>query len=73
MQKVYLLLRDNQKTGPYSLQELLDLQLKPFDLVWVDGRSTGWRYPAEIDSLKPYTTEPLKPATPFIPRFPLIS
>src|SRR5688572_22029777 len=67
MQKVYLLLRDNQKTGPYSLQELLDLQLKPFDLVWVDGRSTGWRYPAEIDSLKPYTAGPPKPASPFEP------
>lgn len=54
MQKVYLLLRDNQRTGPHSLEELLELQLQPFDLVWVDNRSTGWRYPSEIDSLKSY-------------------
>ncbi|MGZ8538580.1 MAG: hypothetical protein ACXWV9_09980, partial [Flavisolibacter sp.] len=67
MQKVYLLLRDNQRTGPYSLEELLDLQLKPFDLVWVEGRSAGWRYPAEIDSLKTYVAETPKPATPFDP------
>src|SRR5215212_1516758 len=67
MQKVYLLLRNNQKSGPYSLDELLQLQLKPFDLVWVEGRSAGWRYPGEIDSLKEYVAEPPKPATPFEP------
>ena len=57
MQKVYLLLRDNQRKGPYTLEELLELQLKQFDLVWVEGRSTGWRYPAEIESLKTYFGE----------------
>jgi hypothetical protein len=67
MQKVYLLLRNNQKTGPYSLDELLQLQLKPFDLVWVEGRSAGWRYPGEIDSLKPYMADVPTPATPFEP------
>src|SRR5215212_860574 len=67
MQKVYLLLRNNQKSGPYSLEELLQLQLKPFDLVWVEGRSAGWRYPGEIDSLKSFVAEAPKPATPFEP------
>ena len=41
MHKVYLLLRNNRQTGPYSLDELLKLNLKPFDLVWVDGRSAA--------------------------------
>jgi hypothetical protein len=54
MQKVYLLLRDNQQTGPHSFDELLRLQLKPNDLVWIEGKSYGWRYPAEVESLKPY-------------------
>jgi hypothetical protein len=54
MQKVYLLLRNNQQTGPHSFEELLHLQLKPNDLVWIEGKSYGWRYPAEVESLKPY-------------------
>ena len=55
MQKVYLLLRDNKQTGPHSLEELLQLGLKPYDLIWVEGRSCGWSYPSEINALKPYT------------------
>jgi hypothetical protein len=54
MEKVYLLLRNNQQTGPHSLEELLHLELKPKDLVWVEGKSYGWSYPTEIDTLKPY-------------------
>lgn len=61
MQKVYLLLRDNRQTGPYSLDELLQLGLKPFDLIWVEGKSFGWSYPAEIEQLKPYA--PKQPET----------
>jgi hypothetical protein len=54
MEKVYLLLRNNQQTGPHSLEELLQLQLKSKDLVWVEGKSYGWSYPTEIDTLQPY-------------------
>jgi hypothetical protein len=63
MQKVYLLLRDNKQTGPHSLEELLQLGLRPYDLVWVEGRSCGWSYPSEINALKPYAGEvPAAPA-----------
>ncbi len=58
MQKVYLLLRNNQQTGPHSFEELLKLQLKPVDLIWVEGKSLGWRYPAEIETLKPFFATP---------------
>lgn len=54
MQKVYLLLRNNQQTGPHSLDELMELGLQPFDLIWVEGKSYGWSYPSEIDTLKPF-------------------
>ena len=54
MQKVYRLLRNNQQTGPYSIDEIVQLGLKPFDLIWVEGKSGGWAYPSEIDSLKNY-------------------
>ena len=58
MKKVYLLLRNNQQTGPYSFEELLELHLKPFDLVWVEGKSCGWRYPNEIETLKTFFPAP---------------
>lgn len=48
----YLLLRDNKQSGPYSVEELEKLGLKPYDLVWLDGRSAAWRYPSEIDELR---------------------
>src|SRR5829696_8605495 len=54
MQKVYLLLRHNQQTGPYNLEELIRFDLKPFDLIWIEGRSAGWYYPQEIPSLQPH-------------------
>lgn len=67
MQKVYLLLRNNQQSGPYSLEEILQLNLKPFDLVWMEGRSAAWRYPGEIESLRPYVPEAPQPELPFKP------
>lgn len=54
MQKVYLLLRSNQQTGPYNLEELLQFDLKPYDLIWIEGRSAGWYYPQEIPALLPH-------------------
>src|SRR5689334_7325473 len=50
----YLLLRDNKQTGPYTAQELAEKGIKPYDLVWLEGRSAAWRYPGEIDELKAF-------------------
>jgi len=50
----YRLLRSNKESGPYTLNDLVALGLKPYDLVWVDGRSAAWRYPSEITELKEY-------------------
>src|SRR5882724_9676393 len=50
----YLLLRNNKESGPYSLEALIQLGLKPYDLVWIEGRSAAWRYPSEVDDLKYY-------------------
>lgn len=54
MQKVYLLLRNNLQSGPFNVDELLQHDLKPTDLVWEEGRSAGWSYPYEIPSLKSF-------------------
>ena len=48
----YLLLRSNKQSGPYSLQQLVSLGLKPYDLVWLEGKSAAWRYPSEVEGLK---------------------
>jgi chemotaxis protein histidine kinase CheA len=64
MQKVYLLLRSNQQTGPYSLEELVQFDLKPFDLIWIEGKSAGWYYPQEIKALHPYLSFVHQAATP---------
>jgi len=50
----YLLLRDNKETGPFSMNDLLNVGLKPYDLVWVQGKSAAWRYPSEVEELRPY-------------------
>ncbi len=51
---MYLLLRDNKQSGPYSLDELKAMGLKAYDLVWVDGKSAAWRYPCEVAELSSF-------------------
>jgi hypothetical protein len=52
MQTVFKLLRHNEELGPFTIGELLQQQLTPDDLVWVDGESTAWAHPQEMDNLK---------------------
>jgi len=49
-----MLLRDNKESGPFAAEDLVKMGLKPYDLVWLQGKSAAWRYPSEIDELKPY-------------------
>lgn len=49
--KEYLLLRNNKESGPYSLDELKQLGLKAYDLVWIENKSYSWKYPSEINEL----------------------
>ncbi|HEY6505970.1 MAG TPA: hypothetical protein VIZ28_18475 [Chitinophagaceae bacterium] len=59
----YLLLRNNKESGPYSLDGLMQLGLKPYDLVWIQGKSAAWRYPSEVEELKPFA--PIVEEQPF--------
>jgi hypothetical protein len=59
----YLLLRDNKESGPHTANDLVKLGLKAYDLVWVEGKSAAWRYPSEIEELKPYA--PVAEEQPF--------
>ena len=51
----YILLRNNKEAGPYSFDELLQIGFKPYDLIWVEGKSAMWRYPSEVPELKDYS------------------
>lgn len=48
MQKVYLLLRQQEQSGPYSLADLKSLQLTESDLLWDTSKNSGWCYPFEL-------------------------
>lgn len=50
----YLLLRDNKQLGPYSLDELKSFGIKANDLLWIEGRSTAWHFPDEIEELQAF-------------------
>jgi hypothetical protein len=51
MKKSYLLLRNNRQSGPFTIDELLQQQLQPTDLVWVEGQSVAWCYPPQLTDL----------------------
>jgi hypothetical protein len=53
MERVYLLLRNNQQTGPFTIGELLQQQLKPSDMIWIEGKSAAWTYLNELE-LSPF-------------------
>jgi hypothetical protein len=59
----YLLLRNNKESGPYHLQQLKEMGLKAYDLIWVEGRSAAWRYPGEVEELKEFA--PIVEEQPF--------
>lgn len=48
----YILLRDNQESGPYTLREVKSIGLLTTDLIWIEGKSTSWKYPSEIPVLR---------------------
>jgi len=50
--KKYLLLRDNRKSGPHTMEQLASIALLPLDLVWIEDESTSWQHPHEIEELK---------------------
>lgn len=52
--KKFLLLRSNKQSGPYSAEELQQMGLKAYDLIWVEGKSAAWRYPGEVEDLKSF-------------------
>jgi hypothetical protein len=62
MDKVYLLLRNNQESGPFTIGELLQQQLKPSDMVWIEGKSTAWTYLSELELTPHVEKETPKPA-----------
>jgi hypothetical protein len=52
MQKNYLLLRNNIQLGPFTIEELLEQEILPTDLIWIEGKSLAWSYASELNLLK---------------------
>jgi hypothetical protein len=50
----YLLLRNNKESGPFTMDEIKGMSLKPYDLLWAVGKSAAWRYPGEMPELKSF-------------------
>jgi hypothetical protein len=61
--KEYLLLRNNKQSGPYSAEDLRSMGLMALDLVWVEKKSSCWRYPSEIRELAPFAPPAEEPGT----------
>ncbi len=50
----YILMRSNKQSAPLSLEQLIANGFKPYDLIWIEGKSALWRYPSEISELQEY-------------------
>lgn len=59
----YQLLRNNKESGPFTATQLIEMGLKPYDLVWTLGKSAAWRYPSEVEELKAFA--PIVEEQPF--------
>ncbi|MEJ7912667.1 MAG: hypothetical protein WKF70_05890, partial [Chitinophagaceae bacterium] len=57
MNKIYLILRNNQHEGPYSVSEMMSLSVKKQDFIKVQGSKKGWQYAADIQELSHLTLE----------------
>jgi hypothetical protein len=60
--KAYLLLRDHKESGPYSLEQLKALKLRPGDLICEEDTSPAWQYAIESDGLKAFVGQRAKVA-----------
>lgn len=54
----YYLLRNNTESGPYTLKELKAMPLLTSDLIWINGESTSWKSPLEIEDLQGLAKNP---------------
>jgi hypothetical protein len=54
MKTTYILLRNNQETGPHSEETLKSMGLKPDDLIWVEGSSVYWQHPSDFKELQSF-------------------
>ena len=62
--KTYILLRDNQESGPFTEKELKSFGLSSSDLIWIEGESTSWQHAHEIPALKAIAKRGIKMPLP---------
>lgn len=59
----YRLLRNNKESGPFTALQIKEMGLKPYDLLWTEGKGAAWQYASEIPELKDFA--PLIEEQPF--------
>ena len=65
MDKIYRVLRNNNETGPFSLDELLKQNLRASDMIWIEGSSNAWAQLSEME-LRPSFQKLSTPVQPKI-------
>lgn len=50
----YRLLRNNKESGPFTALQLKEMGLRPYDLLWAEGRGAAWQYASELAELKDF-------------------
>jgi len=66
MERVYLLLRNNQQSGPFTIGELLQQHVLPSDMIWIEGKSTVWTYLSELELIPFVASRPASEKKPEI-------
>lgn len=57
MPRIYLVVQNHVRTGPFTLTELLQQPLQAHAMVWIIGQSEDWLSPLEIPGLQGYFTQ----------------
>ena len=52
MSQTFIVLRHDQQLGPYTLEQLSGIGLRPDDMIWVEGQSAAWQRAQVVPQLK---------------------
>ena len=52
MNNLYFLLQNSRQVGPYTQQDLMQIGIRPTDLVWIQGKSTTWQTAEAVEELR---------------------
>lgn len=66
--KQYYLSHNEERKGPYTLEELKNYSLTARTFVWVDGEE-GWKMAGQMEELHPLLTSSIEQQEPYVQAF----